>query len=265
MNPEAPKRYGLIKTHKPNAPIRPVVSYIHSTCRRLAIKLNRIIKELTNFHDPFSINNSVDLVNKLKNVTLPNNCKLVSFDVTNMFSNIPPSECLTILENLLHEKQVNIVNINEILFLFKLVVSQNYFKFNSKFYEQTNGLAMGSPLSPLLADLFMSNIVKLIMDSELSKKHILFWYRYVDDIFACFKGTDRQIDIFNKFLNNIHPNIVFTNEIEIESSINFLDLKITKKKINSALISFGNPPPRTLLVPLTHFIVSNINFQYLTR
>ena len=65
---------------------------------------------------------------------------------------------------------------------------------------------MGNPASPLFAEIFMNNLEKKIFKHPLSK-HILWWYRYVDDIFYIFKGTERQIKLFLDFLNTLHPKI----------------------------------------------------------
>ena len=86
---------------------------------------------------------------------------------------------------------------------------------------------MGSPLSPLLADIFMSHFEITILNSPLYKKHFQFWYRYVDDILTCFKGTTRQLEIFLQFIKTLHPKIKFTFEMEQNNTINFLDLTIT--------------------------------------
>jgi Reverse transcriptase (RNA-dependent DNA polymerase) len=88
---------------------------------------------------------------------------------------------------------------------------------------------MGSPLSPLLADIFMDNLEQKILLTNLAKKHIIFWYRYVDDILVGFNGTNRQIDSFADFMNSFHKNIKFVSEIEENNKINFLDLTISKK------------------------------------
>lgn len=86
---------------------------------------------------------------------------------------------------------------------------------------------MGNPLSPLLAEIFMNNLEETIHKSDLHNL-FLYWYRYVDDILTCFIGTNRQLSKFLNFINNIHPNIKFTIEEEINNSINFLDLQISK-------------------------------------
>lgn len=225
MNPQAPKLYGLIKLHKINHPIRPVVSFISSPVATLAQKLNKILINNINFSPKFTLKNSYDLIEKTKNIKLPNNSKFVSFDVTNLFTKVPVKETIDIIKNLLTQKTVNPVVASEILNLLEICISKNYFIFNNKLYNQTDGLAMGNPLSPLLADIFMDNLENKI--SKLNNfKNCLYWFRYVDDILIAFTGTDRQLNKFFKEVNNIHPQIKFTMEVETDKCINFLDLTI---------------------------------------
>ena len=85
MNPQAPKLYSLIKLHKAGYPIRPVVSFVSAPTYKLSKKLIEVIQEHTLFSAKFMIKNSYDLVNKIENLILPENAKLISFDVTNLF------------------------------------------------------------------------------------------------------------------------------------------------------------------------------------
>ena len=74
---------------------------------------------------------------------------------------------------------------------------------------------MGSPLSPLLAEIFMDHLeVCHISVSDLFTRHVLQWYRYVDDIFAIFDGILDELNTFVSFLNSLHPRINFTFETE---------------------------------------------------
>ena len=60
---------------------------------------------------------------------------------------------------------------------------ENYCTFNNKFYQQKNGLPMGGPISPLLAEIFMPTFEnKLFSSKNPLTKSIHFWARYVDDI-----------------------------------------------------------------------------------
>ena len=77
---------------------------------------------------------------------------------------------------------------------------------------------MGSPLAPVLANIFMGfHESKWLNEYNLNKPK--FYLRYVDDILAAF---DNEQDSLN-FLNNSHPNIKFTIEKQINHSIAFLD------------------------------------------
>lgn len=96
---------------------------------------------------------------------------------------------------------------------------------------------MGSPLSPLLAEIYMNNFEKIIFKSNSNLVNcIQFWARYVDDIFCIWTGTDRNLDQFLNYINSIHEKIQFTIEKENNNSINFLDLTITK---NSGKLNFS--------------------------
>ena len=81
---------------------------------------------------------------------------LVSYDVTSVFTNIPLQETIDIAINLIfnHNPNLNITK-KELKKLFLFATSQTHFIFNSKFYNQIDGVAMGSPLAPVLANIFM--------------------------------------------------------------------------------------------------------------
>ena len=81
---------------------------------------------------------------------------------------------------------------------------------------------MGSPLAPVLANIFMGfHEFKWLNEYNLNKPK--FYLRYVDDILAAF---DNEQDSLN-FLNNRHPNIKFTIEKQNNHSITFLDVFIS--------------------------------------
>ena len=89
-------------------------------------------------------------------------------------------------------------------------ISQTHFLFNGKFYNQIDGVAMGSPLAPVLANIFMGFYEFKWLDKyNLNKSK--FYLRYVDDILAAFEKEQDSLNVLN-FLNNKHPNIKFTIE-----------------------------------------------------
>src|SRR5436190_16431202 len=94
---------------------------------------------------------------------------------------------------------------------------------------------MGSPLSCFLAEIYLNNIENEHIFSQKNKHvdKIKFFGRYVDDIVIFYAGNTRQLEVLNKYLNNISKNLKFTLELESNGSINFLDL--TLKRIDNRI------------------------------
>ena len=80
---------------------------------------------------------------------------------------------------------------------------------------------MGSPLSPVLANIFMG-----FHESKWLNEYNKFYLKYVDDILAAFDNEQDSLNFLN-FVNNRHPNIKFTIEKQIHPSIAFLDVFIS--------------------------------------
>ena len=96
-------------------------------------------------------------------------------------------------------------------------------------YLQTDGVAMGSPLGPVLAGILMVDLERslvLLVTAELS-----FWKRYVDDTITFVKiGT---VDHILSMLNNFDPNIQFTYETEYNFKLAFLDVMLYRDGENA--------------------------------
>ena len=93
-------------------------------------------------------------------------------------------------------------------------------------YDQIDGVAMGSPLGPILANVFISNL-----ECQALKKYSgnlpLVYNRYVDDTFLIFNDRDDS-ELFLEYMNNLHKNIKFTVEFEENNCLPFLDVLVTR-------------------------------------
>lgn len=86
---------------------------------------------------------------------------------------------------------------------------------------------MGSPLSPVVANLFMGAFEEQALENAHLKPSL--WLRYVDDTFVIWPhGTD-SLGTFLAHLNNIHPRIKFTMETEQNGQLPFLDVLVTRR------------------------------------
>ena len=95
---------------------------------------------------------------------------------------------------------------------FLFATSQIHFIFNSKSYNQIDGVAMGSPLTPVLANIFTCfHESKGLNEYNLNKSK--FYLRYADDIPAAFDNDQDSLNFLN-FLNNKHP-IIGISQIDL--------------------------------------------------
>ena len=83
---------------------------------------------------------------------------------------------------------------------------------------------MGSPLGPVLANIFMVELENQLIPKTGDK--VLLWERYVDDTFTFIKKI--EIESVKELLNSFHPDIQFTHEIEADSKISFLDVSVER-------------------------------------
>ena len=171
---------------------------------------------------------------------------MVSFDVKSLFTSIPVDLALTITNQRLQQDQdlaerTN-MSISNIMRLLEFVLNHNYFKHDNTHYKQIFGCAMGSPISPVIADLVMEEIEETAIATASHPPK--WWFRYVDDSHACLRKD--QVDEFHQHLNSINTNIQFTQELEDTNGqgLPFLDT-ITIKRGTQLEVNVYRKPTHT--------------------
>ncbi|XP_055837278.1 uncharacterized protein LOC129905735 [Episyrphus balteatus] len=204
-----------------DVPLRPIVSQIDSPsyliAKELAIRLNPLIENCTS-----SVKNSQHFISIIKDIHLRENEVMVSFDVTSLFTNIPIIECIEVIKSQLSTSDDD----SKLLELLHLCLTSGYFLYKEKFYLQIDGVAMGSPVAPIIADIWMQYFEMKALETSPIKPVI--WKRYVDDTFCILNKND--VDTFLNHLNSVHSKIQFTMEIEENNTLAFLDVKVIKNQ-----------------------------------
>jgi hypothetical protein len=79
-------------------------------------------------------------------------------DIKNLYVNISINYTLNITNKLLKNNRVDKCIIKEIMYILKMIINQNYFQYNDKFYRPKLSVAMGSPLSSTMAEIFLQDL-----------------------------------------------------------------------------------------------------------
>ena len=222
--PQPPKLYGLPKLHKPNILMRPIVSFCGSPTYQLSKYLTTVLKPLTD-ESRHKLQSTENFIDAIKTVQVPDDYKLVSFDVKSLFTSIPLQLALDCTETAINNSAIELpLPTDDLMDLLNLCLTSTYFQYNGKHYKQLHGTAMGSPVSVVVAEIVMQNIEELALATY--KRTLPLWLRYVDDTFTAVHKD--EIDDFHEHLSGQNANIQFTKEIEENGKIPFLDCLVTR-------------------------------------
>ena len=221
--------YGLPKVHKEGVPLRPILSAVGTHNHAVAKYLAELINPVSNSKGKHSASDTFDFISRISSLDISDKY-MVSFDVTSLFTNVPIAEVVDICcERLYHVDHDHKPAIPEKDFrkLLLMCVNGSYFLFDGKLFKQTDGVAMGSPLGPVLANIFLAHLEDtVICDSQLFPE---FYVRYVDDTFCVFTNRS-DVQPFLDFINSVHPNLKFTMEEEVDNKLPFLDTCVERKE-----------------------------------
>ena len=145
---------------------------------------------------------------------------MVSLDVVSLFTKVPTDEILAVVwdklaaDPLLEERTC--IPIDNLMEMLTFCVETTYFRMGSDIYRQEEGLAMGSPLSPVLGNMYMEYFEEMALACTSLKPSM--WLRYVDDTFILWPHQE-DVQILLDHMNSIRPSIQFTTEKEQDNKL----------------------------------------------
>ena len=221
-----PRLYGLPKIHKPGVPLRPILSMTNSPYHSAAQWLVEILEPVRQRLVKHSLKDTFQFVRNIQDINVTNRI-MFSLDVQSLFTNVPLVETIDYICQFVQKEDVPIAipvaSLRELLFKCTFNVQ---FLFDGTLYRQKDGVAMGSPLGPLLADIFLATIENDKLQDTINR--LTQYHRYVDDIF-CIADDDIDIDALMDQFNRAHKLLTFTIEKEVNNQLAFLDVRLTRR------------------------------------
>ena len=139
-----------------------------------------------------------------------------------LFTKIPIQEVVDVIKWILNEGTYKLVS---------LFLTSTFFNFQGEFYEQTSGAAMGSPVSPVVANLFTEDSESKALAS--AKFHPRKWNRFVDDTCVIWHHGQEKLGFFLGHLNSLYDSIKFTMEVKVDGCLPFLNILLSRNEDGS--------------------------------
>ena len=236
---QPPRLYGLAKIHKTVIPVRPVLSMPGSAY----YKIGNEIAEWLSAVPECKINSSTKSVSdKLKSIHLEADEEIISFDVVSLYTNVPVVEAINVCADLLYRPGMKTPPVDKATFIQLATIASCdvVMSTHDGYYAQIDGLAMGSPPAPHLANGWMSQYDRSIEgDSKL-------FSRYMDDIVREIKREEAEQKLAE--INALHPNLSFTIEREKDGKLPFLDMELIHSGTQVASTWYSKPTDTGLIL-----------------
>ena len=222
----SPKFYGLPKIHKAGVPQRPIVSSRGTVTYGTAKEFARILKPLVGMSSHHVLNTG-DFVQHLKGIKLQQDECIIPYDVKALFTSVSILPAInTIKDKLLKDKdlqQTTTMTIHHIISLLEFCLKNTYCVFQGRHCEQLEGAAMGSLISPIVANLYVEEFEAKALSTSPHTPSL--WKRFVDDTFLIIKSTHKKE--FLNHINSIDESIQFTAEnTKADGSMPFIDTMV---------------------------------------
>ncbi|CAF1366004.1 unnamed protein product [Adineta ricciae] len=245
--------YFVPKPHKQGTPLRPIVSSMHTPTTGISKMLDQLIRPLFDQHvEKTTIIDGVHLIRRLELYVslglLKPTTHLCTCDITDLYTMLPQEESIAILKHFLqHFKYTHVqgMTIDAIETLARIVLMENVFYYEQKYYRQIKGGAMGSPFTLTLANIFMWHWEQKLVQEQRTSNEL--YGRYIDDII--FTSNDSADKVKQKLqdANNYHPNIKLTSTTD--KTVSFLDVQIQNNVDNLITSVYHKEATEPYVVP----------------
>ncbi|KAK3505828.1 hypothetical protein QTP70_019543, partial [Hemibagrus guttatus] len=197
-NPRTRRFYLLPKIHKdPKSwsipfempPGRPIVSDCGSNTYATAEFIEHYLNPISNQH-PSYIRDTYDFIDKVRNLVLPIDCFLFTIDIDSLYTNIGTSAGVEAIMEWFKRYPDGKKPDKHVIDLLKINLTENDFEFNSEYFLQVKGTAMGKRFAPSYANIFMAKWEEEALSAWPIKP--LHYFRFLDDIWGVWKESEKE-------------------------------------------------------------------------
>jgi hypothetical protein len=262
--------YALAKIHKTPLQLRPIVASCGTPTFGLSKWLDYILQPYVQKTTTF-VQDSESFRREIMELELLQGDRIFTLDVVALYTNTKTAKALKNISTMIYKNPLRKLIIQGL----HIVMNHNYFELGDTFWKQTNGTAMGTPVAPTYASLFLAYHEQNTLLPTF-QDNIRFYRRYIDDGFMIWRNTTGQPYAWNRFkaMLKCTTELEWTiTEYTQDQSVPFLDLELHleygrfytttfEKKLNLYLYTAANSAhPSGVLKGLIFSLVKKYRLQ----
>ena len=170
------------------------------------------------------VRNSKEFAEYVQSLKVGPEEELRSYDVSALFTSVPVDKALEIIRKRLQD-DITLPNRtplapDDVIAVLDKCLKGTYFLYKGEYYLQIHGAAMGSPVSPIVCNIYMEDFEQRALAEATDPPR--WWKRYVDDTYTVLKKG--QAESFTEYLNTIDDDIKWTTEGEVHKEVEVEDM-----------------------------------------
>ncbi len=257
-SPVTPVFYTLPKIHKDyvNIPTgRSIVAAIGSLTEKISAFIDYFLQPCVSALPSYT-KDSNDFLKTLQNVPPSHNHHwLVTMDIESLYTNVPVKGGLRAAEVFLQTREhtsppSDMPSTACILELMEIVLTTNYFMFDSDYFLQVSGVSMGSKMSPSFASLHVGLFEQETVLNPAKNPYLQFisiYKRYFDDIFFIWTSAEDKLHEFHQFMNTHNSHLNFTMSHD-QRKRSFLDILVINNRDGLSTSLYRKPTDRNSIL-----------------
>jgi hypothetical protein len=239
-----PPFHVIAKIHKTPLKGRPIAGAVNWLTTGASQLLAYALKPVVN-NMPFILRDSKALIVPLENLNVPQDAFLFTMDITALYPNMKQYLTINAVRNLQHVDKILLTNLTN------YVLRNSYVEFGEAIFKQKEGMAMGTNAAVQLANLYVDALIESQpwFKQELTR-HLVFYRRYIDDVFGIWTGSLGELDTFVARMNTVDDKLKFTVNVD-HTTVEFLDLLISLAKGKIRIATHQKVLNKYLYIPAT--------------
>jgi len=136
----------------------------------------------------YSAKYSYEIAEELNKIKINENSRIITLDIKDLYVNLPLNGIMQATKYWLDKNKNSKDIMEQLLNIIKTVIQQNYFQYKDTFYQPVKGIAMGSPLSGTIAEIYLKYVEETYIKQWWDTKEIMYYKRYVDDVLIIYRN-----------------------------------------------------------------------------